>query len=219
MVRSDLLGIEHYKKISTKAYNSLHLIRQTPSSSASVSLKKMLYLSLVRSHLTYCCQLWRLHFLKDIANLERIQRRATKHILNKYTTNYKDRLITLNLLPLMFWFDLQDLMFLLNCLIDPEDNINIYRYHIYSNGSRISNSSCTQANSIKWVWSRLQVERAHLFGDRRRLGLVLLQRRSFFDDRISITRSAVFKKQPSELQFLWITPSSIGPKLIKATLE
>ena len=80
----------------------------------------------MRSHLTYCCQLWRPNFLEDIANLERIQRRATKHILNKYTTNYKDRLIALNLLPLMFWFDLQDLMFLLNCLIDPEDNINIY---------------------------------------------------------------------------------------------
>ena len=50
-------------------------------------------------------------------------------------------------------------------------------------------------------------------------GFVLLQRGSFFDDRLSITRSAVFENQPSVLQFLWITPSSIGPKLIKAALE
>ena len=107
----------------------------------------MLYLSLVRSHLTYCCQLWRLHFLKDIANLEHIQRRATKHILNKYTTNYKDRLIALKLLPLMFWFDLQDLVFLLNCLIDPEDNINIYRYRIYLNRSHTLNSSRMHART------------------------------------------------------------------------
>ena len=82
----------------------------------------------MRSHLTYCCQLWRPRFLKDIANLERIQRRATKYILSDSTTNYKDRLIALNLLPLMLWFDLQDLMFLLKCLKDPEDSINIYRH-------------------------------------------------------------------------------------------
>ena len=69
----------------------------------------MLYLSLVRSHPTYCCQLWRPRFLKDIANLESIQRRATKYILSDSTANYKDRLIALNLLPLMFCFDLQDL--------------------------------------------------------------------------------------------------------------
>ena len=92
----------------------------------SVSLKKMLYISLVRSQLTYCSQLWRPRFLKDIANLEQIQRRSTKYILNNYTTNYKDRLIQLNLLPLMYWYDLQDLMFLLKCLKDPDNNINIH---------------------------------------------------------------------------------------------
>ena len=51
------------------------------------------------------------------------------------------------------------------------------------------------------------------------LGLVLLQRGSFFDDRISIIRSAVFENQPSVLNFLWITPSSIGPSKLKAALE
>ena len=51
------------------------------------------------------------------------------------------------------------------------------------------------------------------------LGLVLLQRGSFFDDRISNIRSAFFENQASVLQFLWITPSSIGPKLIKAALD
>ena len=36
------------------------------------------------------------------------------------------------------------------------------------------------------------------------LGLVLLQRGSFFDDRISITRSVVFVNQPSVLQLLLV---------------
>ena len=50
-------------------------------------------------------------------------------------------------------------------------------------------------------------------------GLILLQRGSFFDDRFSITQSAVFENQPSMLQILWITASSIDLKLIKAALE
>jgi len=88
----------------------------------------MLYITLVRSHLTYYSQLWRPHFLKDIANLERIQRRSTKYILGDYARNYKERLTTWNIFPLMYWFSLQDLMFPLKCLKDPDDNINIHRY-------------------------------------------------------------------------------------------
>ena len=42
-----------------------------------------------------------LFLMKDIVNLERIQCRATKHILNEYTSCYKDRLLNLKLLSLM----------------------------------------------------------------------------------------------------------------------
>ena len=38
----------------------------------------------------------------------------------------------MNLLPLMYWFDLQDLMFLLKCLKDPDNSINIHRYITFS---------------------------------------------------------------------------------------
>ena len=62
----------------------------------------MLHITLVQSHLTYCSQLWRPRFLKDIAHLERIQRKSTKYILGDYASNYKERLTTLNLLPLMY---------------------------------------------------------------------------------------------------------------------
>ena len=128
VVQCDLSWSEHYKRISAKAYNSLHLIRRTLSPSASVSLKKMLYITLVRSHLTYGSQLWRPRFLNDIGNLERIQRRSTKYIPGDCASNYKERQTTLNILLLMYWFDLQDLIFLLKCLKNPDDNINIHRY-------------------------------------------------------------------------------------------
>ena len=65
-----------------------------------VYARKQLYLMLVRSQLLYCSQLWRPILLKDIVTLERLQRRASKFILNDYTSSYKSRLIQLSLLPL-----------------------------------------------------------------------------------------------------------------------
>ena len=50
-------------------------------------------------------------------------------------------------------------------------------------------------------------------------GLVLLQHGSFFDGRMSISRSAVLVNQSSVLQSSWTTLSSIGLKQIKAALD
>ena len=61
-----------------------------------------LYISLIRSQLLYCTQIWRPHLMKDILIIERVQRRTTKYILNDFTSCYKTRLLKLNLLPLMY---------------------------------------------------------------------------------------------------------------------
>ena len=66
--------------VCSKAYRSLNLIRRTISTNSPVNLKKQLYISLVRSHLCYCSQIWRPNLIKDITNIERIQRKATKFI-------------------------------------------------------------------------------------------------------------------------------------------
>ena len=58
LVQSNLSWSEHITKICSKAYRSLHLIRRSISST-SPSLRLSLYLSLVRSKLSYCSQLWR----------------------------------------------------------------------------------------------------------------------------------------------------------------
>ena len=69
------------------------LIRRTLSSCHSTTTMTRLYVSLVRSQLFYCTQVWRPHLMKDILNIERVQRRGTKYILNDYTSSYKTRLI------------------------------------------------------------------------------------------------------------------------------
>ena len=139
-ITSNLSWSLHYDLISSKAYRALHLIRRTISIQSETSTKKSIYITLVRSQVTYCSQVWRPNLIKDIQKLERIQRRATKFILNDYSSSYRSRLSELKLLPLMYWFEIQDLMFLVKSLKEPSDNFNI-KYHINCVTGR-TRSSC-----------------------------------------------------------------------------
>ena len=76
----------------------------------------LLYLSLVRSQLTFCSQIWRPHLKEDILSIiEKIQRRATKFILNDVSSDYRTR-FSLGLFPLMFLYELFDVLFFINVL-------------------------------------------------------------------------------------------------------
>ena len=86
-----------------------------------------------------------------------IQRRATKYILNDLNSFYKSRLQQLNLLPLMYNFELQDLLFLIKSLKLPTENFNIYDYITFARGS--TRSGLNQ----KLVHSRSQTAIQHHF--------------------------------------------------------
>ncbi len=58
--------------LSVEKQCSLHVVRRSVPS-PPVSIKRSLYLTLMRSQLTYCCELWRPDTIKDITQLERIQ--------------------------------------------------------------------------------------------------------------------------------------------------
>ena len=104
------------------AYRSLNFIKRTlHESTYSLLACKSLYLLLVCSKMSYCSQLWRPCLIKYIT-LENVQRRATEFILNDYTSHHEDRLIILNLLPLMYWYELQDILFFIKCLQSPDHN-------------------------------------------------------------------------------------------------
>ena len=134
IVTSDMSWSNHYKSTASKAYKSLGLIRRTFKSN-SVRAKKLLYISLVRSKLTYCSQLWRPQYIQDIVLLENIQRRATKYILNDYASSYRSRLIYLSLLPLMYIYELNDIMFFIKSLKTPTNCFKITNYVSFSTGT------------------------------------------------------------------------------------
>ena len=151
----DLSWSLHYNSISAKAYRQLGLIRRTFSPSISTNVKKLLYLSLVRSQVSYCSQVWRPHFIKDIKLLERIQRRATKYILNDYSSDYKSRLTALHLLPLMYFYELLDVLFFVRCLKFPDPSFQILDFVSFSSAPTrsASNAKLTHKSQVSLLHS------------------------------------------------------------------
>ena len=104
-------------------------------------MKKVLYLTLVRSRVTYCSPIWRPQLLKDITVFEKMQRRATKYILNDFSSNYKNCLVTLQILPLMMVFEMMDILFFVSCLKYPSSHFNILQFVTFTTSS-IRSSGC-----------------------------------------------------------------------------
>ena len=81
------------------------------------------------------------NLIKDITLIEQIQRRASKFILNDYSSDYFDRLKQLNLLPLMYIFELNELVFTLISLNYPSPSFNITNYITFADVNTRSSSS------------------------------------------------------------------------------
>lgn len=142
MVSDDLNWDKHHDQILKKAYKTLGLVRRTFSNTIVPSVMVKLYVSLVRSQLLYCSPVWRPHLLKDISKIERLQRRATKYILHDFTSSYKERLIKLHLFPLMYIFEISDILFFVNSLKKPTTSFNINLHVSFS-------QSVTRSGSVK----------------------------------------------------------------------
>ena len=91
--------------------------------------------------LTFCSPVWRPNLLKDIKSLERVQRRVTKFILGDFKPNYKERLLSLKLFPVMYYLEMNDVFFFLKSVKDPPPNFNILDYVSFCLNSTHSSSS------------------------------------------------------------------------------
>ena len=144
----DLSWSNHYDYISAKAYKTLGLIRHSFHHISSISTKRTLYISLIRPQILYGSQIWRPHLIKDIIKIENIQRRASKFIPNDFLSDYKSRLTSLHILPLMLSMELNDIIFMVSCLQSSHCCIDIHSLISFSSSDTRSASSHKMIHSI-----------------------------------------------------------------------
>ena len=140
LISSNLTWDLHISCIVSKAYKILGLLRRSFSKLHNPTAKKCLYISLVRSRLIYCSQIWRPQLIRDIFQLEQVQRRSTKFILDNYHSSYFDRLLELQMLPLTYMLEFFDITFCLKSLKSPSPSFNIYNYIKFKSGSTRSST-------------------------------------------------------------------------------
>ena len=107
---------ENVKAVSSKAHSMVGMIKRYVGLNSPIDVKRQLYLAHVRSILEYCSPMWSPNHVKDIIKLERVQRQASKFILNDYVSPYHERCTALSILPLCFRREIIDLCFLYNYL-------------------------------------------------------------------------------------------------------
>jgi len=160
MFSDDLSWRLHYQNITSKAYKTLGFLRRIFKDNCPET-RKLLYISMVRSKLLYCSCLWKPYLLTDVDLIERVQRRATKYILSDYCSCYKQRLMQLKILPLMYIYDLADIMFFVKAFKSPNDKFNILNFVEFSSGPtraaghKLKHKSGTTNNVINSYFFRL----------------------------------------------------------------
>jgi hypothetical protein len=97
-----------------RANKELSYIRRSTRTINNTTIRRTIYLALVRSHLGYATQVWTPQSVELQMKVERTQRRATKYILNLPFTcsiDYTSRLQALQLLPICYWHEYLDLVY------------------------------------------------------------------------------------------------------------
>lgn len=122
----------HIQNIVSKANKLLGLLKRTCPLLPDANVRRSLYLSIVKSQLSYATVVWSPHHIHLKLKIERVQRRATRWILKErlHESSYKERLIKLNMLPLCYDREIKDLIFFYNCLygISPIDVNNFVNF-------------------------------------------------------------------------------------------
>ena len=100
LLTSDLSWSPHVTNICTKARRVLGLLYRRFYGSTSQESLKQLYLSLVRPHMEYACQVWDPHLAGDKKAIECVQKFALKLATAKWDKSYDELLDLADLKPL-----------------------------------------------------------------------------------------------------------------------
>lgn len=121
---SKLLFDKHIEKILAKAMKTLGFLFRITKDFQSVKTLKVLFCSLVRSHLEYASQVWNPRYDKYINLLEKPQRKFLKHINFKHnilSPDYVDSCKRHHFLPLVKRREAADFTFLHNIILNLID--------------------------------------------------------------------------------------------------
>ena len=124
-ITNDLKWNKQVQEVSFKANKMLGFVKRSSYNIYNQAVRKMLYLTLVRNQLAYGSQVWAPQTVNNILSFEGIQRRATKFILSlPYQTDvsYKERLKILGILPITYWHEYLDLIYLFKCIVNNSDH-------------------------------------------------------------------------------------------------
>ena len=92
LLTNNLSWSPHITNICSKAKQVLGLLYRRFYGYADDNTLKQLYLSLVRPHLDYACQIWDPHLAKDKVKLENVQKFACKLASHQWDTGYQELL-------------------------------------------------------------------------------------------------------------------------------
>ena len=144
-ISSKLDWNSHVNRVVKKSNRKMGMIMRTVGYNAPTKVTKTLYNALVRSDLEYGSCLWSGTSKHNINLIESVQRRATKFIMHYPDMGYKERLISLDMLPLSFRRELCDLTFFHRCKMEQYD-INVDEYVIF-NADHQKNRPTTRQSS------------------------------------------------------------------------
>ena len=123
MITSKLTWETQVLMVTVKANKLLGLLRCTCPILTVVKVRRFLYLALVKSQMSYATEVWSPSHSTLKQKAERVQRRATRWILQikQCELSYKERLIHLDMLPFTYDSEVKDLVFLYKALYDYID--------------------------------------------------------------------------------------------------
>lgn len=107
---------DHCNRLYDKANQKFGLTKRTCYFVNDVKRKRSLYLSLIRSQFEHCSPVWRPTIKSMLNKLESLQKRCIKWILSEEYIRYNSHVVYMqkcrqvNLLPISFRFDLNDLI-------------------------------------------------------------------------------------------------------------